>query len=194
MLVTDRHQTGGRDLVEVVAAAARGGVELVQVREKDLPDDVLLALVLRLRTALPPAARVVVNGRPAVARAAGVGLHLAAAAPPPPERPPGLYGRAAHDEDEAHRARAERVDYILLGTIFPTGSKPGLPGSGPGLIQRVSRLVAPTPLLAIGGITVTNARSTLAAGAHGIAVCSAILTARDPRLAALALAAALAPA
>ena len=192
MLVTDRHETGGRDLVGVVAEAVRGGVELVQVREKDLPDDALVALLGRLRTALPPTVRLVVNGRPAVARAARVGLHLGAAEPTLPERPPGLYGRAAHDEAEAHRAQAEHVDYILLGTIFPTGSKPGLPGAGPGLVAHISRLVAPTPVLAIGGITVANAASMLAAGAHGVAVRSAILAAPDPRAAARAFAVTLA--
>ena len=191
MLVTDRHETRGRDLVEVVTEAVGGGVELVQVREKDLPDDELLALVLRLKASLPPGVRLLVNGRPAVARAAEVGLHLAAAARG--DGPlPALYGRAAHDEVEARRAMTESVAYLLVGPVFPTTSKPGHPGSGLGLVSRVSQLVAPTPVFAIGGMTPDTVGRTLRSGAHGVAVRSAILAAPDPLRAARGLAHAIA--
>ncbi len=128
MLVTDRRETEGRDLVDVVEAAVAGGVGLVQLRERDLPetDD---------RGSAPSSPRASrghlratrLNGHPDLARALGVGLHLPAAAPRPAEPPP-LYGRAVHDEGEAGRALAERVSYVVVGPVFPTGSKPGHPG------------------------------------------------------------------
>ena len=69
MLVTDRLETGGRDLVDVVEAAVGGGVDLVQVRERDLMDAEVEALVGRILDRLRGTeARVVVNGRPAIAR------------------------------------------------------------------------------------------------------------------------------
>lgn len=180
MLVTDRRETGGRDLVEVVAAAVAGGVGLVQVRERDLSDAEVEALLLRILERLRGSpAGVIVNGRPALARALGIGLHLPAAAPAAVPRP-ALYGRAVHDEGEARRARAEAPSYVVAGPIFPTGSKPGHPGAGLELLVRLAPIVAPTPIFGVGGLTPDRVRATLDAGAHGVAVRSAILAARDP--------------
>jgi thiamine-phosphate pyrophosphorylase len=192
MLVTDRRETGDRDLVDVVEAAVAGGVGLVQVRERDLTDaeaEALLGLILdRLRGA---GARVLVNGRPALARAFGIGLHLPAADPP---TQPGLLlaGRSVHDESEAWRARAEGASYVVAGPIFPTGSKPGHPGAGLGLLARVGDVVAPTPIFAIGGLTPDRVGAVRGAGAHGVAVRSGILGAQDPTRAARTFAEALA--
>ena len=181
MLVTDRHATGGRDLVEVVADAVGGGVELVQVRERELADDQLTALLLRLQERLQSKpVRLLVNGRPAIARALGLGLHLAATAPPPGPPLPACYGRAAHDEREACQALREPVSYLVVGPVFPTASKPGHRGTGLALVARVAGLAAPTPVLAIGGLTPERVGSVRAAGAYGVAVRSAILGARDP--------------
>jgi thiamine-phosphate pyrophosphorylase len=181
MLVTDRHGTGGRDLVDVVAAAVGGGVGLVQVRERDLPEAELERLVRRVVDRLrPTGARVLVNGHPALARALGIGLHLPASAPALEGPRPSLYGRAAHDAAETERARAEGVDYLVVGPVFPTGSKPGHPGAGLASLARLVRLASPVPVFAIGGLTPGRVEATLAAGAHGVAVRSAILGARDP--------------
>lgn len=180
MLVTDRHATAGRDLVAVAAAAARGGVTFVQVREKDLPDGPLLALTRRLIEALPPDTLLVVNDRPAVAEAAGVGLHLPAASATPKRGTFALCGRSAHDEAEARAALAEAASYLVLGTIFPTVSKPGRRAAGPELVRRIADLVAPRPVYAIGGVNAANAATVIKAGAYGVAVRSAILEADDP--------------
>ena len=92
MLVTDRRLVPAGALPQIVAAAVRGGVDVVQVREKDLDDDALLALTQEIVAAVDAVhgvgavgakARIVVNGRPAVARAAGAGLHLPEADPAP---------------------------------------------------------------------------------------------------------------
>jgi thiamine-phosphate pyrophosphorylase len=187
MLVTDRHDTDGRDLVQVAAAAARGGVRLIQVRERDLPDPDLLALVTALRAAVPPDVVLLVNGRPEVARQAGVGLHLAATAAPPGEPHPRPYGRAAHDAAEIERALTEPLSYLLVGPVFPTSSKPGHPGAGLDLVTRACGLAGPVPVYAIGGIVPPRVEAVLRAGAHGVAVRSALLRALDPRAAARAL-------
>jgi thiamine-phosphate pyrophosphorylase len=185
MLVTDRHETRERDLVDVVAAAVSGGVRLVQVRERDLPEAELGVLVRRLVERLRgTGASILVNGHVELARATGVGLHLPAAAPllAPPR--PALYGRAAHDEAEARRAVAEGVSYLIVGPVFPTGSKPGHPGAGLETLARLAGIVAPIPVFAIGGLTPERVWPVLTAGVHGVAVRSGILGAPDPARAA----------
>ncbi len=196
MLVTDRHAARGRDLVALVRAAVDGGVGIVQLRERDLDDAELGRLARRLQEALPTRVALVVNGRPALARELGLGLHLPAAAPPLADRAlrealP-LFGRSTHDEVEAECAAVEGADYVVLGTIYATSSKPGRPGSGPELVRAVARRVEPLPLFAIGGVTVARVPELLRAGAHGVACCSALLAARDPRRVAQALALAIA--
>ena len=154
MLVTDRQETGGRDLVDVVEAAVGGGVGLVQVRERDLTDAEVEALLGRILDRLRGTeARVVVNGRPAIARALGIGLHLPAAHPtglPPPRA-----AVAAPFTTRARRGgRSPRTPRTSSSApMFPTGSKPGHPGAGLDTLARLVRIVAPVPVFAIGGLT-----------------------------------------
>lgn len=191
MLVTDRHATRGRDLVDVVEAAVSAGVGLVQVRERDLPEGEIEALLGRLRDRLRGSgARLVVNGHPALARALGIGLHLPAAAPTTAPRLT-FTGRSVHDEEEAIFARAEGVSYVVAGPIFLTDSKPGHPGAGVTLVIRLHHILAPTPIFAIGGLTPERVEVVLKAGAHGVAVRSAILGAAEPARAVRAFAEAL---
>ena len=187
MLVADRRAVGGRDLVETVAAAVSGGLDAVQVREKDLPDDELLRLVESVMRAVAGRATVLVNSRPEVAASAGAGLHLAGDAQIPDHRHWPLWGRSVHSKEEALRRSAEGYDYLLLGTVFPTSSKPGHPGAGLEFVEEIAKAVAPMPVIAIGGIDVTNAGEVLAAGAAGVAVRGAILGALDPAEAASAI-------
>jgi thiamine-phosphate pyrophosphorylase len=193
MLVTDRQETGGRDLVDVVEAAVGGGVGLVQVRERDLTDSEVEALLGRMLDRLRgTGASVLINGRPAIACALGIGLHLPAAHPPPALPRPLLCGRAVHDEGEARRALSEDASYVVVGPVFPTGSKPGHPGTGLDALARLAGIVAPVPVFAIGGLTPERVAPVLAARAHGVAVRSAILGAPDPARTARAFAEALA--
>jgi thiamine-phosphate pyrophosphorylase len=181
MLVTDRLETRGRDLVDVVEAAVAGGVGLVQLRERDLPEAEVTALLQRLLERLHGMpVKLLVNGHPALARALHVGLHLPASAPPPAFPRPRLCGRAVHDEGEARRALAEGVSYVVVGPVFSTRSKPGHPGTGVDALARLAGIVAPMPVFAIGGFTPERVATALGAGAHGVAVRSAILGAPDP--------------
>lgn len=190
-LVTDRRLRGDRSLVAVVAEAARAGVGAVQLREKDLPGGALLAEAEVLRRVLG-ATPLLVNDRADVALAAGAaGVHLPAAGLPVGVArrllgPWALIGRSVHGVEEARRAADEGADYVILGTIFATGSKPGRVPAGLALVAATARAVA-LPVIAIGGINQENAAATVAAGAHGIAVMSAILSAPSPAAATAAL-------
>jgi len=187
MLITDRACARGRSLAEIVRSAVRGGVEVVQVREKDLSDDALRALVLELRALLPSDVTIIVNSRERVARTLGIGLHLPAAAPPPSAAFRGLWGRSVHDEDEARAAAREGAGYALAGPVFPTASKPGHPGTGIERLRRIVTVLAPVPVFALGGIDPVNAPRAIRAGAHGVAVRGAFMETGVPRRVAEAL-------
>ena len=193
MLVTDRTLVAPGALPNAVDQAIAGGIDAVQLREKDLPEPELIALGRELRAVTRGRALLVVNGTPAQARACDAdGVHLPEAAPLPERAAQSglLLGRSAHDLSAAQKAATEGADYIVLGTIFPSRSHPGGQTSGPELVRRVSAVVS-TPLVAIGGITAENAREVVRAGAAGVAVISAILGAPDPRGAAVRLRAAI---
>jgi len=177
MLVTDRRLAGGVDaLVDAVAEAVEGGVNAVQLREKDLPPEELLPLALRLRVVTRNRALLIVNGALEVALAAEAdGVHLPEAAPAV-ERParPFLIGRSVHSREAAEQAWAECSDYLIAGPVFETPSHPGPPPGGVELIEAIEGGVA-IPVLAIGGITPERLEDVLRAGASGVAVISAIL-------------------
>lgn len=189
-LVTDRRAVQGA-LVAAVVRAIEGGVNLVQVREKDLAAGELLELVSQLQAHARGRALVVVNDRADVALAAGAdGVHLPGDGLPiaAARRLVGglLVGRSVHTAEEAGRAADEGADYVLLGTVFPSRSHPGGPTGGLEAVRR-ARAHCRVPLVAIGGITAENAASVMEAGAEGVAVISAVLSATDPARAAEAL-------
>jgi len=217
MLVTDRHAAPQGELVRVVEQAVAGGVNMVQLREKDLPASELLELGLALKHAIAGRALLIVNDRVDVAvapSADGVqlpenGLSVSAARKILGQHK--LIGRSVHSEEGAKIAAAQGADYLVLGTVFPSASHAGEEPLGLDLLRylllgiplvsaHVADLsdlredvmdVAPVPVLALGGITAGNAAEVLSTGAAGVAVISSILRARDPREAAQELAAAL---
>ena len=193
MLVTDRRRTRGRPLVPLVASAVRGGVGWVQLRERDLPDDELRALVGQIREVVPAGTLLSVNSSLRVARTEKTGLHLPAAAAVTARTrlAGGPCGRSVHDDEELLRALDEGVDYVIAGGVFETASKPGRRSGGPALIERMARQAEPTPVYGIGGITVGRVPAVLHAGAHGIALCGALLSANEPQRVAQALSLAL---
>jgi thiamine-phosphate pyrophosphorylase len=176
-LITDRARVGGADgVVERVRWAARAGVHLVQVRERDLDGGSLTALVRRCLDAVAGSrARVLVNDRLDVALAAGAhGVHLRADSMPAravrSRCPSGfLIGRSVHARDEAIAVTAAGgLDYLLFGTVFPTASKPGRGETGTPALADVVAATA-VPVLAVGGVTPDNVGMVAAAGAAGFA-------------------------
>lgn len=188
-LVTDRHLCGEASLVERVALAVQGGVNMVQLREKDLPGGRLLALAKELKQAVGQQALLVVNERVDVALAAGAhGVQLGEEALPITEARrlvgrEALIGRSVHSTEGALRAQNQGADFLVLGTIFPSRSHPGEKAAGVGLVAQVVER-GKLPVLAIGGVNQQNAPQVMAAGASGVAVVGAILGSNDPRRAA----------
>jgi thiamine-phosphate pyrophosphorylase len=184
VLVTDRNATGGRDLGEVVGAALDAGLPAVQLRDRDLPGRPLLALAERLRELTTRAgALLLVNDRVDVAVAAGAdGVHLGSASMPIDVvrrlLPPGaLVGVSTHAVTEVAAATA---DFAFFGPVHATPSKAafGPPQGVPRLREAVA--TARVPVLAIGGITLPHIPELRGAGAAGVAVIRAILSADDP--------------
>jgi len=187
-LVTDQRLCGERPLVDVVAEAARSGLGAVQLREKDLAGGPLLAEALALKRVLG-ATLLVVNERADVAAAAGAaGVHLPGDGLPVDVArrllgPDALIGRSAHSVAEAQAAEQAGADYVILGTIFATASKPDREPAGLALVEATAQAVR-LPVIAIGGIDEQNVAAVIGAGAWGVAVMSAILRAPAPAVAA----------
>ena len=172
-LITDRHRLEGRDLTTLVREAAAAGVDRVQVREKDLDGGPLRALVgAALAATAGSAVRVLVNGRPDVAAAAGAeGVQLPEDGLPVADVRrawPGLVvGASRHSVDGARRAEAEGADFVLLGPIFATpGKERRALGLGP--LAEAARALR-IPVHAVGGVGAANARQVAEAGARGLA-------------------------
>ena len=184
-LITDRRLVDNLD--RAVTAAVAGGVNMVQLREKDLPTRDLLDLGNRVRDAIAGRALLLINGRADIAFAVGAdGVHLPADGLPTDGARATLgagsiIGRAVHSAAEVTGPETLGADYLELGTIFPSRSHPA--GAPLGLPALRSATGARIPLIAVGGITAGNVAEVIAAGVAGIAVISAILGESDPKAA-----------
>lgn len=156
--------------------AVRAGVDLIQLREKDLACRELLSLAKdAVGISRESNTRIVVNDRLDIALAAGAqGVHLGGQSVPPEAvrrhvDKEFLVGVSCHSMQDARKAEAGGADYILLGPIFDTPSKrPYGPPLGLDKLTEVTRGIK-IPVLALGGITVERVRPCLEAGATGIA-------------------------
>ncbi len=185
--MTDRHQTGGRDLLEVVARALQGGVRAVQLREKDLATRDLYHLAEGLLAMTRAAgAALLINDRVDVAMALSAdGVHLTRRSLPPKETrgllgAGKLVGVSCHSLAEIREAEDGGVDFVVLGPIFEAPSKAAF---GPPLrttALQQARAVTSLPILAIGGINPLRVPEVMAAGANGVAVISAVMAAPNP--------------
>jgi thiamine-phosphate pyrophosphorylase len=183
MLVTDRRLAGGDDaLVATVSEAVAGGVNAVQLREKDLATAKLLPLAIRLREVTAGRAALLLNGPMEVALAANAdGVHLPESAPMIDRLDrPLIVGRSVHSREAAEAAWAECSDYLIAGPVYETASHLGLVPEGVPLIEKIVGTVA-LPVMAIGGITAARVEEVVGAGASGVAVISAVLGAESPR-------------
>lgn len=183
--------SAGRDetLLAAIDGAVRGGADMVQVRAPGLAVSDLLELATEVVARVGRRALVIINDRVDVALAVGAagvqlgeqGLTVSAAREAAADRL--LIGRSVHSAEGAEQATAAGADFLVLGTVFTSISHPGRTGAGVDLVRRAAS-VTRLPLLGIGGITPGNAGDVVAAGARGVAVISAILSAPDPERAA----------
>lgn len=200
MVITDPLLLKGRDPVAVCRAAVRGGATMIQVRWKDGAPAEVLELTRALVAALP--VPILVNDRTDIALAAGAaGAHLGWEDLPleslRPHVPTGfLLGLSVGSQDEAERALGMSADYWSIGPCFatPTKGDAGPPLGPEGFAGLAARAPEGLPVIGIGGITARNAAQISGAGAAGVAVIGAVLSAPDPETAARALRVAIAPA
>jgi thiamine-phosphate diphosphorylase len=181
MLVTDRSQSV-LPLEELVSRSLNAGVEVVQIREKQVSSSERAAIIESLLVAGVEPAALSINDDIDVALRYGIGLHLPEWSLSPLEAravlgPQALIGRSVHSPAEAERS--EGADYVIAGHVFPTPSKAGLEPLG---LEGFRRIVeaSPVPVLAIGGITADRVADVINAGAAGVAVMSAISASRQP--------------
>lgn len=187
LVATPRPHMTEAEFLARVRAALDGGVDLLQLRCKELEALPYLRLAERVRD-LARAAGVpfIINDRPDVALAVGAdGVHLGQNDLPPDWArrvlPAGaIIGRSSHEPGDAVRALTEGATYFAVGPVWATPTKPGRPAAGLSYVHDVVTRATPVPWYAIGGITHTNVMQVLEAGATRIAVVRAILDAREP--------------
>ncbi len=185
-VILDRAASHGRDLREILDAVIRGGGRIVQFREKEWPSRQCLPLLEELRGRAKSAGiRFVVNDRLDLALAAEAdGFHIGQDDLPAPLArkllPPSMFlGVSTHSLEQARRAEVDGADYVAVGSVFPTATKPEFQLVGLDLV-RAARQAFRAPLVAIGGITPDNAAEVILAGADGVAVISTVCGAPDP--------------
>jgi len=186
-LITDRQQTGGRPLVDVVAAALKGGVRAVQLREKDLNTKELYELAFELRKLTRQYdARLFINDRADIALAVDAdGVHLGNSSLPIYRvralvGPRKFIGVSCHNQLNVITAQEKGADFVTFGPVYHTPSKTiyGNP-VGLDLLETVAS-ISKIPVFALGGIKQQKIHDVLARGADGIALVSAIISAADP--------------
>ncbi len=187
ILVTDPRP----GLASRVGAAVRGGVDVVQLREKRARGEELLPLAEELRGICARRdALFTVNDDIELARLSeAAGVHLGQEDEPVAKAreilgPDAIVGRSAGSVGEAREAVREGADYLGVGTVFATPTKADAEVKGLALVEEVAGEGLPLPWFAIGGITLETAPEVAAAGAPGFAVVRAILDAEDPEAAA----------
>lgn len=196
-LITDRNQTNGRPLVDVVKSALDGGVRFIQLREKDLSGKEFFCLAKELRELTSKySAKLLINDRVDVALAVGAdGVHLGRQSmtaqdvrravetfsPLAPRSSPLIVGVSTHSLEEALQAESDGADFITFGPVYFTPSKAayGEP-VGIGKLKEVMKAVN-IPIFALGGITIANTEDIMKAGAYGVAMISAVMAANDAK-------------
>ena len=181
------------DLEAFIAACVRGGVDIVQLRDKDLDARTVLG---RARVARAVCADLgvpfILNDRPDLALEVGAdGVHVGQEdAPPVLARrilgPRAIVGLSTHSPDDLAGATAEPVDYLSAGPVVPTPTKPGRPGTGEAYAGLATRQ-AGVPVFVTGGVSPDSVASLAAAGVRHFVVVRWLTGARDPEAAARAL-------
>ncbi|MDR3057091.1 MAG: thiamine phosphate synthase [Prevotella sp.] len=193
-LVTDRSLSLGRSIESIVEQAANGGVTMVQLREKECSSGEFYDLAIKLKQCLKPFnIPLIINDRLDIALACDAeGLHIGQSDIPYPVArkifgKDKIIGLSVESLQDALDANQTDVDYIGISPVFSTATKtdtaPELGLEGIRKIMSISK----HPSVGIGGINITNAADILSSGANGIAVVSAIMSAKDPQQATIEL-------
>jgi thiamine-phosphate pyrophosphorylase len=173
---------------EFLAAALRGGVDVVQLRDKALGDDGLVTAAREFRAAADAhGALFVLNDRPDLVEACGAdGVHVGQDDGSPADAraavgPDAIVGRSTHAPEQADAAEADPdVDYLAVGPVHATPTKPGRPAAGLGYVEYAAR----KPWFAIGGLHAGNLAEVVARGATRVVVVRAITESDEPEAAA----------
>ena len=185
-LVTDRNRTSCRPLESVVGQAVEGGANMIQFRDRDMEDTDRLHVAAKLREITENKTLFIVNGDVDLAKKVGAdGIHF-------PEKhifdadtqklkEDFILGQSVHSLEMAIKAELLYIDYLIVGTLFPSKSHPHGRVNGTKIIEDISGKLS-VPLIGIGGISSQNCRKVIDSGASGVAVIGAISEAVDPRL------------
>jgi thiamine-phosphate diphosphorylase len=175
--------------LDLAGAFLDGGATLIQLRAKQLSSAAFLDLAdAAVRLARSYRANIIVNDRADIALlSAAAGVHVGQDDLPPSAARQllgegAVVGLSTHSVKQIERAIREPVSYVAIGPVFGTRSKDtGYDAVGLELVGTAARLVGELPVVAIGGITLENARSVIEAGATAVAVISDLLLGNDPR-------------
>ena len=183
--VTDRAWMGVKTLEEMSEAALRGGATILQLREKDLPHDAFLreALALKALCARYDVPLIINDNVDVAVEAGAAGVHIGQHDAPAAEvrrriGPDMLLGVSAQTVDQAVKAERDGADYLGVGAVFSTGTKPDADDVRFETLRDICKAVS-IPVVAIGGITLGNIAALAGSGIDGVAVVSAIFAAPD---------------
>ncbi|MHC4221483.1 MAG: thiamine phosphate synthase, partial [Planctomycetota bacterium] len=184
------------EVLSLAKDCAAGGADCIQLRAKNIADDQLFAMSKKFVEICKEHNVIsVINDRIDIAVLADAdGVHLGQNDLPIAQvrklqTRPLITGKSTHSIEQFEQACLERPTYVALGPVFATDTKPDAPPVGLKYVKAAAEKLAGTGIgnVAIGGITVENVETVLAAGAASIAVCSAVTHAKDPKAACTAL-------
>lgn len=189
-VIVDRAAAQNRELAWIAERAIQGGADAIQLRHKTASARQLIEEAEQLlRVTRASKIPLLINDRVDVAAAVGAaGVHLGQDDLPVSAArrllgPAGIIGKSTHSLQQALDAEQEGVDYLAVGPIYPTPTKPDAIHVGVGLIGQVTARVR-RPLVMIGGVDRTTLPEVVAAGAICVAVVRAVCQAEDPKAAA----------
>jgi thiamine-phosphate pyrophosphorylase len=184
-VVTDRELSRGLDHLEVGRRAVAGGADVIQLRDKELPDVELYDLATKMAKIIHDVGRLlIINDRLDIALAVGAdGVHLGQddlpVAAARSVAPVIIIGASVSSVEEAVKAEREGADYVAVSPLFDTRSKDDAgPGHGLTTLREIRKAVS-VPVIAIGGIDRSNVSEVIASGADGVAVISAVVSQPD---------------
>ncbi len=180
-LVTNQLRSDNNRTLETIESVTSCGVNMIQVREKSMPIDSLVAYVKKINF-VKNDSLLIVNSDFQINQFVDIdGIHLSESTEQLDTSISShlIVGQSVHSIESARIAYSNNVDYIVAGTIFKSKSHPGGPISGTKLIAQIKNELD-VPVIGIGGINQLNVKDVMNAGADGIAVIGSVLEAQDP--------------